>query len=51
LTKNGNNSNWTAKINSTNNLSTELIPKNLEIMHHLIKATGENADKKHIPGE
>lgn len=24
--------------------------KNLEIMHHLIKATAKNADKKHIPG-
>lgn len=39
-----------AKMIPTNNLSTELIPKNIEIMHHLIKATGKNADKKHIPG-
>jgi hypothetical protein len=24
--------------------------KNFEIMHHLIKATGKNADKKYRPG-
>jgi len=50
LTKNGTNPTGMAKINLTNNLSTELVPKNFEIMHHLIKATGKNADKKYIPG-
>ena len=34
----------------TNYLSTGLIPKNIEIMHNLIKAIEKNADKKHIPG-
>jgi hypothetical protein len=37
-------------MNPQNNFSKELFQKNLEIMHHLIKATGKNADKKHIPG-
>ena len=37
-------------MNPKNNFSTELYPKNLEIMLHLIKATEKNADKKHMPG-
>jgi hypothetical protein len=38
-------------MNPQNNFLKELFPKKLEIMLHLIKATGKNADKKHMPGE